>query len=194
MTMQIGKTRLIAVLAAAVLAGSWTAATAQDMSKMCAGCHGAEGLSKDGKAPNIAGQDPELQEDLLRAYRDGTRKCGPAQAMMCKVSAKLTNEQIEQFGHLYGNKPFKAADQPFDAELAKKGKALHDRDCKGCHGTGPADSQQTILHGQWADYLRYAFAQYASGAREQDPMMKNKLGKLSPADVDALVNYYASYR
>lgn len=186
----------LAILAAVVLAATWgvTEAQAQDMSKMCAGCHGAEGLSKDAKAPNIAGQDYELQEDLLRAYRDGTSKCGAAQSMMCKIAAKLTDPQIEELAHLYSAKPFKAADQKFDAALAATGKGLHDKNCKGCHGSGPKDAQATILHGQWADYLRYAIGQYAADARKQDPMMKAKLSKLSPADIDALVNYYASYR
>ena len=186
----------IAVVTAIVLSIAWgvTDAQAQDMSKMCAGCHGAEGLSKDAKAPNIAGQDAELQEDLLRAYRDGSSKCGAAQAMMCKMTAKLTDAQIEELAHLYAAKPFKAADQKFDAALAATGKGLHDKNCKGCHGTGPKDAQATILHGQWADYLRYAIAQYAAGQRKQDPMMKAKHDKLSPADLDALVNYYASYR
>lgn len=186
----------IAVMAAVALTATWgiDGAQAQDMSKMCAGCHGTEGLSKDAKSPNIAGQDAELQEDLLRAYRDGSSKCGAAQAMMCKMAAKLTDPQIEQLAHLYAAKPFKAADQKFDAALAATGKGLHDKNCKGCHGSGPKDAQATILHGQWADYLRYAMAQYAAGQRKQDPMMKAKLDKLSPADIDALVNYYASYR
>lgn len=66
--------------------------------------------------------------------------------------------------------------------------------CAGCHGAGAQGAQNTILHGQWAEYLRYAIAQYAAGARQQNPMMKAKLDKLSPADIDALVNYYASHR
>lgn len=185
-----------AVLAVLAVAATWTVADAQaqDMSKMCAGCHGTEGLSKDAKAPNLAGQDAELQEDQLRAYRDGSSQCGPAQAMMCKMATKLSDEQIEQLAHHFGDMPFKAADQKFDAALAATGKGLHDKNCKGCHGSGPEDAQNSILHGQWADYLRYAIAQYAAGARKQDPMMKAKLDKLSPADIDALVNYYASYR
>lgn len=187
---------MLAALACLTLAAAWTLADAQaqDMTKMCVGCHGADGLAKDGKTPNLAGQDGEAQEDWLREYRDGTRKCGAAQAMMCKMSAKLTDPQIEQLAHHFADMPFKAADQKFDAALAATGKGLHDKNCKGCHGTGPKDAQNAILHGQWAEYLRYAMAQYAAGQRKQDPMMKAKMDKLSPADVDALVNYYASYR
>lgn len=187
---------MLCMVAALVVAATWsmTVAQAQDMTKMCAGCHGADGVSKDGKTPILAGRDSELQEDQLRAYRDGSSQCGPAQAMMCKAAAKLSNEQIEQLAHHFGDMPFKAADQKFDAALAATGKGLHDKHCKGCHGTGAQGAQNTILHGQWAEYLRYAIAQYAAGARQQNPMMKAKLDKLSPADIDALVNYYASHR
>ncbi len=184
------------VLAALLVAAAWpvTAAQAQDVTKMCAGCHGADGVSKDGKTPILAGRDAELQEDQLRAYRDGSSQCGPAQTLMCKTAARLTNEQIEQLAHHFGDMPFKAADQKFDAALAATGKGLHEKNCKGCHGMGAQGAQNTILHGQWAGYLRYAIAQYAAGARQPNPMMKAKLDKLAPADIDALVNYYASHR
>lgn len=164
-----------------------------DMTGTCAKCHGPDGNSKTSANPNIAGHDAELQEDALRAYRDGSRKCGKV-PMMCKVAAKLTDAQIETLAHHYAGQPFKAAEQPFDAALAAKGKALHDKNCKGCHGSGPEDADSGPLHGQWVDYLRYALDQYATGGREVDPMMKAKLAKLGPADIDALMNYYASYK
>jgi sulfide dehydrogenase cytochrome subunit len=165
----------------------------KDVSATCATCHGTEGLSKTSANPNIAGHDVEMIEDALRAYRDGSRKCGKV-PMMCKAASKLTDQQIESLAHNYADKPYKAAEQPFDAALAAKGQMLHDKNCKGCHGTGPKDADSGPLHGQWADYLRYALGQYGSGGRVPDPMMKAKLTKLSPADIDALVNYYASYR
>jgi cytochrome c553 len=41
-------------------------------------------------------------------------------------------------------------------------------------------------------YLEATFAEYASGAREQDKKMKEKMDALSDADTTALIHYYAS--
>ena len=51
------------------------------------------------------------------------------------------------------------------------------------------------LHGQRPDYIRYAIRAYFSGKRE--PLldtMAHEIQQLDPADIDALVNYYSSYR
>jgi cytochrome c553 len=51
------------------------------------------------------------------------------------------------------------------------------------------------LHGQRADYLRYAIDAYISGDREvQFEAMGQELGELRPGDIDALVNFFSSYR
>jgi cytochrome c553 len=42
------------------------------------------------------------------------------------------------------------------------------------------------------DYLQLAFAEYASGDREQLEKMQEKMDLLSAADVEALLHYYAS--
>jgi len=42
--------------------------------------------------------------------------------------------------------------------------------------------------------LRYSLEQYATGERQQLPAMKKVTTPLSTDDIEALVNYYASYR
>lgn len=175
------------------LASPGAGAAGADLTAPCAKCHGADGIASKADHPTIAGMPEEIQQDALVAYRDGGRKCVKVPDM-CKAVAKLTDAEIATVAKTYAAMPFKPVQQPSDAALAAKGKVLHDKNCKRCHGTGPADGDSGILHGQRIDYLRYALGQYMSGAREQDAMMKSKTSKLTPADVDALVNYYASYK
>lgn len=173
-------------------------AGAQDMLKMCIECHGEDGLGTDSDIPIIAGMPALVQEDALYAYVDGARSC-VSKPMMCKTALRLTEEQIVDFAAHFAELPYKAAGEEFDAALAAAGQKIHKSGCAICHGAdGPGDSEGDmeagILHGQRKDYVRYALQQYIAGDREQLPAMKKKTSPLSADDIEALVNYYASYR
>lgn len=187
--------RLVAGLALAAVYGLGMGVAQADISRvvgMCANCHGDDGISFEPEYPTIAGLPVDIQRDALVAYRDGKRDCGPV-PMMCKAAAKLTDEQIGELAEHFAAMEFQPAEQEFDADLAAKGKILHEDFCQVCHGDSPEHADKSILHGQWADYLRYAMEQYASGHREQPPSMRKATEKLSEEDLEALVNYYASY-
>lgn len=165
---------------------------------MCITCHGEDGLGINSNIPIIAGVPATVQEDALYAYADGARKCVSA-PMMCKIASKLTEDQIVEVAAHFAELPYKAAGEEFDAALAEAGQKIHKNNCAICHGAdGPgeaeADMGASILHGQRKDYLRYAMQQYVAGEREQLPAMEKKIAALSADDVEALLNYYASYR
>ena len=185
----------LSVLLAGAMALAATAAQAVDaqLLKKCTICHGDRGLSDESAYPTIAGLPPRVQMDALRAYRSGTRNCGPV-ARMCKIVVGMSDDQVKELAEHFAAFPFKPADQPFKAELAEKGRQLHEDYCAVCHGASPADAEKSILHGQWADYLRYSLSQYRSGHRKQPPSMRRQTEKLSDPDIEALVNFYASYR
>jgi sulfide dehydrogenase cytochrome subunit len=185
----------LSVLLAGALALAAAAAQAVDaqLLKKCTICHGERGLSDESAYPTIAGLPSRLQADALRAYRAGTRNCGPV-ARMCKIVVGMTDDQVRELAEHFAAFPFKPAEQPFKAELVEKGRHLHEDYCGVCHGASPADAEKSILHGQWAEYLRYSLSQYRSGHRKQPPSMRRQTEKLSDADIEALVNYYASYR
>jgi len=159
----------------------------------CTICHGDRGVSDESAYPSIAGLPARLQMDALHAYRDGTRDCGPV-TRMCKIVVGMTDQQIKELAEHFAAFPFKRAQQPFKAGLVEQGRQLHEDYCAVCHGENPADAEKSILHGQWADYLRYALSQYRSGHRKQPPSMRRQTEKLSDQDIEAIVNFYASYR
>jgi sulfide dehydrogenase cytochrome subunit len=182
-------------LAGMVLALASLAAGALDagLLQKCTICHGDQGISDEAAYPSIAGLPVELQVDAMEAYKKGTRDCGPV-PYMCKVTQELTDAEIVELAEHFAAFPFKPADQPFDPALVEKGRLLHEDYCEVCHGDSPADAEKSILHGQWSEYLRYSLTQYRGGHRKQPPSMRRQTEKLSDADIDALINFYASYR
>ncbi len=164
------------------------------MLKICSNCHGEDGRGVESDIPIIAGIPAVVQEDALYAYFDGDRQCG-SKPMMCKAASRMTEEQIVELAAHFAAMPYAAAGEEFDATLAEAGKATHLANCAICHGKDdPGDAEASILHGQRKDYLRYALQQYAAGERSQLPAMEKKTKLLSSDDIEALLNYYASYQ
>lgn len=195
------------LLVSAFLLLASTLASASDLNALiesCNDCHGDDGVSQWNDVPTIAGIDAFVHSDALYVYQDGARPCatGPfrqgdtsrPETSMCDAVADLSDEQIEALAEHYAALPFVPAKQDFEAALAEKGKAIHDRDCKRCHsdgGSNPED-EASILAGQWMGYLERTFAEYAAGDREQPDKMKEKMDALSAEDTKALIHYYAS--
>ena len=172
----------------------------------CEDCHGKDGASQESEIPSIGGFSAQYIIDSLAVYRDKSRPCEeikyPAGAHkgdttdMCKVAADLSEEDTGLVAQHYAGKPFVRAKQTFDAELAKRGKGIHDLECKKCHEDGGSspDDDAGILAGQWMPYLDDQFEEYASGKRPMPEKMKPKMDKLSADDIKALVNYYGSFQ
>ena len=75
---------------------------------------------------------------------------------------------------------------------------IHRRLCARCHlAPDDPDVDHALgipLHGQRADYLRYALESYMVGRRENLlPEMEEKISQLDHGDIRALVDYYVSY-
>jgi len=171
-----------------------SSADVSGMLVMCGACHGEDGLGKQANVPIIAGIPAIVQEDALYAYVDGDRDCG-AVPMMCNTASRLTEDQIVELAAHYSAMPFAPAGEEFDATLAAAGESIHKKNCAICHGADdPGEAEGSILHGQRKEYLRYVMQQYAAGERTQMPAMEKKISALSGDDIEALVNYYASYR
>ena len=161
---------------------------------MCIGCHGADGIGAMADVPIIAGIMAKVQEDALHDYQDGARKCAPPD-VMCQIMASLTEDDIAELSAHFAEMPYKPAGEDFDAALAAEGKKSHEESCGMCHGMNePGDPGSSIIHGQKIAYLRYVMQQYAAGERKQPPPMEAMINALTPEQIEAVVNYYASYR
>lgn len=165
----------------------------------CKSCHAEDG-SGVGKrvVPVIAGMPAVHLEEALYAYKDGARQC-LEEAAMCDTAALLSDEEVADLAAYYAAIPRPSLEaQDVDPALADLGEPVHRRLCARCHlppnDPDVADVLGPPLHGQRADYLRYALAAYLSGARENLlDEMKQKIELLDEGDVEALAHYYGSY-
>ena len=170
----------------------------------CEDCHGKDGASEEPEIPSIGGFSATYITDSLTVYRDKTRPCEEVKypagehkgdsTDMCKVSADLSEEDSGLIAEHYAGKPFVRAKQSYDADLAARGKGIHDLNCTKCHEDGGSspDDDAGILAGQWMPYLEDQFREYAEGKRPMPEKMVPKMEKLSAEDTKALINYYGS--
>lgn len=168
---------------------------APGIAKMCQGCHSADGISSKENVPSIAGISAGVHIDYLYAYKDGARVCTDAKTKaMCTMTAKLTDEQIEQLADYYSALPYRPVKQEFDAGKAAAGAAIHEAQCSKCHSDGGSNPEDdaSILAGQPLAYLKQSLTQFASEQREQPQSMQRKMTALSAEDLEALAHYYAS--
>jgi sulfide dehydrogenase cytochrome subunit len=166
---------------------------------ICAACHGQDGSGAGYPyVPVIAGTPAAHLEEALYAYQDGARKCVGV-PVMCEAVAPLSDADIVSLAKYYSNMRRVALDEEFDERLAQVGKLIHDEECAKCHVLpNDEDVEHALgipLHGQRSAYLRLALGAYYSGDRETlVPVMAEKIEQLDAGKIEALVNYYASYK
>lgn len=197
---------LAAVASCALLSLAMAApASAAGVLDTCAGCHGTNGTSSDKNLPIIGGMSSQYINDTLNEYKSGKRTNCPeftvlsgdkkgTKTDMCHVAKDLSAKDIDEAAEHYSKKPFVRAQQAADAALAAKGKLIHDEVCEKCHtenGSLP-DDDAGILAGQWMPYTKAQLDDYHSSKRTIPDKMVPKVEKLSPADIDALVQFYGS--
>lgn len=91
------KYKSVAALLAVVAASSATAfangdaAAGKARSQLCAGCHGATGVSVGDMFPNLAGQRYTYLVKQLKAFRSGTRQ----DPLMGPIAGPLSDQDIE---------------------------------------------------------------------------------------------------
>lgn len=160
----------------------------------CNGCHGDNGVSQSADVPTIAGLSMFYQSDQLYFFSEGERPCGGDSPTMCDVAAGLSEDDFDALAEHYAELPFVAAEQPFDADKAAAGKAIHESHCARCHSDGGSNAADDagILAGQHMAYLATAMEEFRSGDREVLESMKEQVDALSDSDVEALLHYYAS--
>ena len=70
---------------------------------MCAGCHGAAGISAMGAWPNLAGQQADYLAKQLKDFKSGARK----DPTMEPISSGLSDDDINNLAAYYSSLPYK---------------------------------------------------------------------------------------
>lgn len=168
--------------------------------RLCRDCHGELGSSETPGIPSIGGFSEFAIIDLLDSYRHGFRQARSitfddgSENDMKQVIDALSEVEIETVAVYYSEQEWRPHPQPFDAELARRGAAIHSRKCGKCHPKGgrEPDADHALLAGQWRDYLARELRNFTTGERRMADKMKKKFDTLSESDKDALLEYYVS--
>lgn len=158
---------------------------------MCAGCHGANGISTIAGVPHLAGQRAGYLYVELKAYRSGARGDSTMRNTVKFLNDDALLKVAAYFGSLDPPQPdvksgSKARRDPVEA--GKQAAAA----CAGCHGDKGITSIPGIpnLVGMDPKYIVAAVKAYRDGPRN-DEMMKSILATLNEADLEDAALFYA---
>ncbi|MGM3386757.1 c-type cytochrome [Stutzerimonas stutzeri] len=170
----------------------------------CNRCHAEDGGGRsEGAFPRLAGQSEAYLLGALQAYAGGERHSG----VMQPIAAGLEPEVLKALAQHYAELPPVSrtdAPEPTPA-LLSQGLSLAERgvrergipSCIHCHG--PKDSPRNPMYpniaGQYARYLKLQLELFTAGKRggsEYAHIMHSAAQRLTPEQIAALAEYYAS--
>jgi sulfide dehydrogenase cytochrome subunit len=196
---------LVALAAAALLLGTAPvpAADSPPQVQSCAACHGVEAPSPFPAVPTIHGLPQLVLENALYDFRATIRPCrkpgcgaadGCPELDFCSIVAELSDEDIAILADWYASRDYVPLEQDYHAALAAVGAQLHAQGCESCHGNGGSSPQDqaSILRGQPKEYLRNAIGDFRQERRIAVAEMHAMLQAMTPEEVAALVEFYAS--
>ncbi|EHK53062.1 c-type cytochrome [Allomesorhizobium alhagi] len=168
--------------------------------EVCGLCHGFDGLSAVAKFPKLAGQRATYIEKQFRDFRAGRRRNdgGQMEAISTELEPHLVQKVAAYFSTLAAPRPGEEKGAGFNLgrELFGRGREGLPA-CAGCHDPAGAQSSGTLapwLEAQHRDYLVKQLADFASGARDNDPAgaMNEIAAALQPGEREALADFLAA--
>lgn len=165
---------------------------------ICAGCHGANGMSPSPQFPNMAGQSAFAIYKQLHDFKSGAR----ANDLMAGIAAALSEDQmIDVAAHFAAlargtlDPQATTVNDPDIVRLVEDGDSARDLPpCAACHGTragGPIETP--TLSGQRQEYLLAELRDFLKGERHNDlyARMRTIAAKLTPDEMERVTRYYA---
>ncbi|MGV1013639.1 MAG: c-type cytochrome [Methyloceanibacter sp.] len=181
----------VPVLAAALLIGGNALAQGiEEKVKLCATCHGEQGIPINKETPVIWGQNEGYLYLQLRDYKSGARK----NELMEPIVAGLEKEDLQALAAYFTKLKWPNLQQPYapDDVAAKAESAANSIACRACHlDHYQGDGSTARLAGQWQDYLQKTMMAFRDRTRGNNPGMSDLMKSASPDDIAALSAYLA---
>lgn len=162
----------------------------EEKAKLCATCHGEQGIPINKETPVIWGQNEGYLFLQLRDFKSGARK----NALMSPMAATLEREDMLALAAYFTKLKWPNLQQPSaSAEVAAKAEsASASVGCKGCHlDHFQGDGTTARLAGQWQEYLQKTMMEFRDNTRGNNPGMSNLMQATAPDDIAALSQYLA---
>jgi cytochrome c553 len=158
--------------------------------KICATCHGENGIPQLKTTPVIWGQNTGYMFLQLRDFQSGARK----NDLMSPIAATLAKEDLLPLATYFSQLKWPNLGQPeAPADVAAKAQsAVASVGCIGCHlDHFQGDGTTARLAGQYQDYLQKTMMDFRTKARGNNPGMSDLMNATTPEAIDALAQYLA---
>lgn len=173
-------------------------ANGKRLAKVCAGCHGENGVSSISAYPSLAGQTANYTYKQLSDYAANHR----TSEIMKPIVQGLSKKEMSDIAAWFSSLPAPGK-KTSDKSLEKAEKLVFKGDskrtltpCHLCHGKkGKGGKMDTpALAGQQADYFAQTLKAYKSGERHNDIFSRMRLisKQLSDQEIQELAEYYQS--
>jgi sulfide dehydrogenase cytochrome subunit len=164
------------------------------LAQSCFACHGPRGGSGAEGVPSIGGQNAAYLVTSMLRFKVPDR---PA-SVMTRLANGYSDAEIEAIAAYISRLPFERLPQAYDADLAARGEATYSAVCRECHVNGGRESELSdypIIAGQRLRYLQMQMYEiHVSGRRGVDAKFSAQLAKLSAAEIEAALHYFAAQR
>jgi cytochrome c553 len=161
-----------------------------EKAKLCATCHGEQGIPINKTTPVIWGQNEGYLIYQLRDFKSGRRK----NDLMSPIAAALDQADINPLAAYFSGLKWPDLQQPSAPNdiAAKAQSTAASVGCPGCHlAYFQGDGTTARLAGQWQDYLNKTMTDFRTGARGNNPGMSDLMKATSPEDLAAMAQYLA---
>jgi cytochrome c553 len=181
-----------ALLAALIVfsTGALAADPIEEKAKLCATCHGVQGIPVQKTIPVIWGQNQGYLIYQLRDFKSGARK----NDIMSPIAATIDPADINAFAAYFAKLQWPNLQQtPAAADVATKAQATAASvGCPGCHlAYFQGDGTTARLAGQSHDYLLKTMSDFRDKTRGNNPGMSDLMKATSSDDIAALADYLA---
>jgi cytochrome c553 len=180
-------------LAAVLLAypAASVAVPIEDKARVCAACHGSDGLPKDKTIPILWGQNAAYLYLQLRDFEKGERKS----ELMSPIAHDVVKDDALELAEYFADKEWPRTHAPSaSAPLAATATAINKSvPCTTCHmDRFQGDATVPRLAGQQRDYLVKTLMDFRSRARANNPAMSELMSSLTPEQIQAIASYLAA--
>jgi cytochrome c553 len=169
-------------------------AAGQEKAKVCAACHGENGVSSMQGVPSLAGQQDQFIQWQLVFFRSG-RRPNPA---MAPLVGDLSDQDVRNLGAYFHSLPYNTTvpDATPNSGLTEKGRVVAvQHHCANCHTDSyRGDRAAAAIADQREDYLVKALTDYRSAARPSVGVaaMTEAAAGLSDDEIVAVSHYLST--
>lgn len=190
-SLRLAVSGILAASSSLMICKGASAQTLSDLTQVCAGCHGDQGVPTEKTTPVIWGQNRDYILNQLNDFKIGHRK----NELMSPVADSLSRTDMEQLATYYSKQPWPNLQQPAppaDVQVAAHA-VLNPLNCRGCHQMHyQGDMVRPRLAGQQDEYLLKTMTDFHTGERMNYIGMHVLMKSVDEAALKPVAAYLAS--